>query len=64
MRELDLLLKLMQGANILAPGVVSLVALIKKGRAEGKTDEEIQEESMTAALDTREITSRDMSNEP
>lgn len=63
MNELDLLLKILNGANLATPAIVGIISTIKNGRDSGKTDEEIQAESMKIALETRDITEKDMSPE-
>ena len=64
MKELDLLLKILQAGNLLTPTLGSIIATIKKGRDAGKTDAEIQEESMTIALRTKAKAEDQMSDRP
>lgn len=64
MLELALLLKILEAANMATPSLVAIIQTIKNGRAAGKTDEQIQAESMAIALETRDITEKDMSDEP
>lgn len=64
MNEIDILLRTLQGVNAATPLIVSLIAAIKGGRAAGKTDDEIEAESMRIALETRSITEADMSDAP
>ena len=64
MNELALLLKILQGANLATPTIVGIIGTIRNGREQGKTDDEIQAESMQIALETRDITSRDMGDQP
>lgn len=64
MTELALLLQILQGANMATPTLVSIIATIRAGRAAGKTDAEIEAESMQIALDTRTQTEIDMGSEP
>lgn len=63
MNELDLLLKILQGANIATPGIVAVIGSIKQGRAAGKSDDEIEADSMAIALQTRERTDIDMGDQ-
>ena len=63
MNELELLLKILNGANLATPSIVGIISAIRSGRDAGKTDEEIEAESMKIALETRDITEKDMSNE-
>jgi hypothetical protein len=60
MKDLDLLLQILNAANAATPTIVSVIASIKSGRDAGKTDDEIQAESMAIALDTKTITEQDM----
>lgn len=64
MREIELLLEILRGANLATPTLVSIIGMIKGGRAAGKTDEEIKAESMAMALETKAITERDMGSQP
>ena len=64
MSELALLLQILQASNMASPAIVSIIATIRNGRAAGKTDAEIQAESMQIALDTRTQTEIDMGSEP
>lgn len=64
MRELALLLKILQGLNATTPTIIGAIDMIRRGRDEGKTDDEIQAESMSLALDTRAQTERDMGEQP
>jgi hypothetical protein len=64
MNELELLLEILHGANLATPTIVGIIASIRGGRAQGKTDDEIKAESMQIALDTRAQTEKDMSDEP
>ena len=59
MNELNLLLRILQGANLATPTIVGIINSIRNGRQAGKTDGEIQAESMAIALETKEITDRD-----
>jgi hypothetical protein len=64
MLELALLLKILEAANMATPSIVAVIQSIRNGRAAGKTDEEIEDESLKIALETKAITEKDMSNEP
>jgi hypothetical protein len=64
MGELALLLKILQGANLATPTIVGIISSIRSGRQQGKTDEEIQADSMQIAEETRSITEEDMSDRP
>lgn len=64
MNSLALLLKILEGANLATPTIVGIIGTIRKGREQGKTDDEIQAESMQIVLETRDITERDMSDAP
>jgi hypothetical protein len=64
MKELELLLNILNGAQLATPAILAVINSIKSGRAEGKTDEEIQAESMALALETKEITETDMGDQP
>ncbi len=64
MLELALLLKILEAANMATPSIVAVIQSIRNGRAAGKTDDEIEAESLQIALDTKAITEKDMSNEP
>jgi hypothetical protein len=64
MTEIALLLKVLTGANLLTPSIAQIIAAIRSGRDAGKTDEEIEAESMQIALETRQITEEDMSESP
>lgn len=60
---LEKILKGMQGVNLAVPTIVGIIGTIRGGRAAGKTDEEIEAESMKIALETRELTEKDMSSD-
>lgn len=64
MDKLALALKILQGLNLATPQIAGIFSAIRKGRAAGKTDVEIQDESMRIALDTDAITERDMGDQP
>lgn len=64
MGELALLLKILQAANLASPTIVGIIGSIRSGRQAGKTDDEIQAESMQIALETQEITETDMGEQP
>lgn len=64
MDQLSLLLKILNAANLATPTIAGIIATIRGGRDAGKTDDEIQEESMKIALETRQITEEDMSDRP
>jgi hypothetical protein len=64
MLELALLLKILEAANMATPTLVGIINTIKSGRAAGKTDDEIQAESMALALETKAITEKDMGDQP
>lgn len=64
MKELDLFLKILQGSNLATPGLLAIIGAIKQGRAAGKTDDEIQEESMAIALRTKAKSEDQMSDRP
>ena len=64
MLELALLLKILEAANMATPSLVAIIQSIRNGRAAGKTDEEIEAESLAIALETRQITEADKSSEP
>jgi hypothetical protein len=49
---------------LLTPSIAQIIAAIRSGRDAGKTDEEIEAESMQIALETRQITEEDMSESP
>lgn len=65
--SLDLLEKILQGTNTVSmtlPTILGLIATIRKGREEGKSDDEIQEESMSIALRTKGKAEQQMSDQP
>lgn len=64
MKELALLLKILEGLNLSTPTIVGIIGVIRGGREAGKTDEDIEAESMAVALETRSITEQDMSGDP
>lgn len=64
MSQIDLLLRILTTANAATPTLVSLIQAIKGGRAAGKTDDEIEAESMQLALAVRAETEADMTNAP
>jgi len=64
MKELELLLNILKGANLASPVIIGIIGIIGGGRAEGKTDEQIKAESMALALETKAITEKDMGNQP
>jgi len=41
------------------PAIIGIIDIITSGKESGKTDEEIQAESMAFALETRRITDED-----
>lgn len=64
MRELELILRGLTAANLATPQVVAIINAVRGGVNDGKTDEEIEAHMTAVAQETREITTRDMSNEP
>jgi hypothetical protein len=64
MKELELLLSILRKLQLATPAIVAVIGSIKEGREAGKTDAEIQEESMALALETKAITEQDMTNAP
>jgi len=64
MTELALLLEILRGANLATPSIVGIINAIRGGRAAGKTDDEIKAESMQIALETRDLTEKDMGDQP
>lgn len=64
MKELALLLSMLEKANAATPAVVAAINLIRAGRAAGETDEQIQAKSMADALETRDMTKTDMGEQP
>jgi len=64
MSSLALLLDILTKANLATPAIVAIIGAIKSGREAGKTDAEIQEDSMRIALETRAITEEDMGPQP
>lgn len=64
MKELDLFLKILQGSNLATPGLLAIIGAIKQGRAAGKTDDEIQAESMAIAQRTKAKSEDQMSDRP
>ncbi len=64
MLELALLLKILEAANMATPSIVAVIQSIRNGRTAGKTDNEIEAESLQIALDTKAITEADMGNTP
>lgn len=64
MKELALLLEILRGANLATPVIVGIINTIRGGREVGKSDEEIKAESMKLAQETKEITERDMGEQP
>lgn len=59
-----MLLRILNGANMATPALVAIINAIRSGRQAGKTDEEIETESMQIALETRSITEADMGDQP
>lgn len=64
MRELELALRALQAANLATPAVIAIFNVVRSGLSEGKTDDEILAHAESVALETRDITTRDMSSEP
>ena len=59
MNQLALFLKILTEANMATPAIIGIIDIITSGKESGKTDEEIQAESMAFALETRRITDED-----
>lgn len=59
MKELDLLLNILNKANLATPAIIGIISIIRSGRKQGKSDDEIQEESMALALETRVLAEHD-----
>lgn len=64
MNALDLLLKILTSANLATPQIANIIDIVKSGKATGKSDEEIEAESMLFALDTRQQTETDEGSQP
>lgn len=64
MKELKLLLDILNSTNLITPVITGIIGIIRSGRGAGKTDEEIKADSMKYALETKAITERDMSDQP
>lgn len=64
MKELDLFLKILQGSNLVTPGILAIIGAIKQGRAAGKTDDEIQAESLEIAQRTKSKSEEQMTDRP
>lgn len=64
MSELQLLIDILKKAQLATPSLLAIINAIRQGREEGKTDDEIQAESMALALETNEITEEDMGDQP
>ena len=62
MSQMELLLQILNDANLATPVVTNIIGIIRGGRAAGKTDDEIKAESMQLALDTRAQTDADMTD--
>lgn len=63
---LDLLERILRGTNAVAfnlPTIVSLIGVIRGGREQGKTDDDIQAESMAIANRVIDKGNRQMSDE-
>lgn len=64
MREIELLLKALQAANLATPGVVALINAIKGGVDAGWSDDDILAHAAEVAQETKRITEEDMSDRP
>ena len=64
MNELELLLTILRDANLATPQITNIVGIIRSGREAGKSDDEIKAESMSIALETKQITEEDMGDQP
>lgn len=64
MGELALLLQILTAANAATPTIVGFIDIIRKGREDGETDDQIQAKSMAFAEETRAITEKDMGDQP
>lgn len=64
MKELELLLKILNSTNLITPVITGIIGIIRGGRAAGKTDEEIKADSLKYALETKAITETDMGSQP
>jgi hypothetical protein len=63
MGGLAILLQVLTATNTATPMIVGLINLIKAGKDSGKTDDQILDEAMKLALETRSITEKDMLSE-
>lgn len=61
---LDLALQAMQAANVLTPAVAGIIAIVKKGREDGKDDEAIKAESLRFAQETDAEADRQLAIKP
>lgn len=64
MGQLAILLQILTAANASTPLIVALIAHIKGGQEAGKTDDEIIDEGIALAMETRAITEADMQPTP
>lgn len=64
MNELNLLLEILRGANLLTPAIAGVIGTIRRGRDAGKTDDEIKAESMAIAQETKTIADEQLNVRP
>lgn len=54
------LLQILEAVNVSTPLIATLIAKIKGGQADGRSDEEIIAEALALAQETKQIASEDM----
>ena len=64
MNYVDMLLRILTASNAATPAILAIIQSIRGGAAAGKTDEEIEAESMQVALDTQAQTKADEGSQP
>lgn len=64
MNPFELVLRALTAANLATPGIVSIIGALRTSKDSGQTDDEALEHASQVAQETRDITTRDMGNQP
>lgn len=64
MNIFELVLKGLSAANLATPQIIAVIGAMKQGKQDGRTDDEIIDHAKAVALETRDITTEDMGDQP
>jgi len=63
MDQVDRLLKIIEAINVSAPLIGTLIGVLKRGKDDGRSEEDILAEADRLAAETKSITEHDMSDQ-